>query len=531
MPLSIDDLELAWRRVLLDHADDRVFVTNPVIFGVLSSSAPAWLRELGASLADGAYAAAPAALVEVPKGRGAVRPGTWLQPSDQVVYTACVGKILPQLVPLLTFDRDPVDHAYQIVAPQATAWLKSRFKCWDEFRLRSLELLDAGSTTMITADITGFYDHIALEILFSDLRNAGVPPDVLALLGRCLSRWALVNGRGIPQGMSASDILAKLYLSTVDRALREAGIQHVRYVDDYRIFCEGRPAAKRALLELTRALRRRGLSLQSAKTDILPIDRARTLVDGIVPTLKPLAKHYLAEIARAAGIAPKYMTIVEAEDLLERRGVAPPTEMIREAYRVFIEGEDPFDKTMLHYLLNRLGKAKDAYAVHHALGLLQDYPEETKPVLRYLAASGQFAVSEERLIGLLTSPEAVYPYQHFQVVQARLLVDTPPSDEFLGFVRRMARADRTPPFLRSACVAFLAKFGSPADVEALADAYPNANSDTERAELLCSLYRLEEGRRNAILGQARRDGFLPGEAIRCVKEGRVPAFLGSTNAA
>ena len=531
MPLSIDDLQLAWRRVLKDHADERVFVTNPIIFGVLSSVSPNWLAELEASIANRTYAPGPAALVEVPKGRGGVRPGTWLQPADQVVYTACVGKLLPQLIPLISFDPGPIDHAYQIEDHAATGWLKSRFKCWEEFRTRSIELLEAGSTTMISADITGFYDHIALEILFSDLRDAGLTQDLLDLLGRCISRWAMVNGRGIPQGMSASDILAKLYLTTVDRALREAGLQHVRYVDDYRIFCEGRPAAKRGLLELARALRRRGLSLQTAKTEILPLDRARNLVDGIIPTLKPLARNYLGEIAQAAGIAAKYLTIAEAEDLLERRGLTPPTEMLREAYRVLIEGEDPFDTTMLHYLLNRLGRAKDTYAVDHSLGLLQDHPEETQYVLRYLTITGEFPDAERRLVDLLTSPEAVYPYQHFQVIQSRLLLDTHPSDEFLGLVRRIARAERTPSFLQSACVAFLGKFGSAADLEALAESYPNATSDYERAEILCSLHRLEQARRNALLGQARQDGFLAGHAVRCVRDGRVPSFLGATNAA
>lgn len=525
MDFTLDELQLAWRRVVQDHTEHRLFVVDPVAVGVHGSVQDDWLERLRTRLKDEAYAPAAAGLVEVPKGRGAIRFGTWLQLEDQVVYTACVGRLLPPIIAGTTFSPGPIDLAYQINDAGATAWLRNRFKCWDDFRRRSLTLLDSGVTTMIAADITGFYDHISLKILFSDLREAGGSEDAINLLSKCLSRWAIVDGRGIPQGISASDLLAKLYLSTVDRSLRETEICHLRYVDDFRLFCEGRPAAKRALVELSRALRRRGLSLQSAKTEILALDRARQVIDGIVPTLKPLAKNYLRQIAKAAGVSPKYLTSRDAEALLERRGISPPTEMLREAYEAFIETGDRWNSTMLHYLLGALGRAKDPYPASHALSILTEHPEETDYVLRYLESARIFTSHEGALVEILSTPDAVYPYQHFQVVRARLQIDEPPSDALMMLVRRVLRSDRAPAYLKSAAVAFVGRFGSNADLESLADTYPNAFSDAERAEIICALHRLEKSRRNGLLGQAKTDGFLVGAAADCVKRELVSKFF------
>ena len=80
-----------------------------------------------------------------------------------------------------------------------------------------------------------------------------------------LNRWAQPRAKGIPQGFSASDILAKIYLNPIDRALRNGGFTHLRYVDDIRIFCKSRLEAKRGLLLLNDLMRKRGLNLQSAK--------------------------------------------------------------------------------------------------------------------------------------------------------------------------------------------------------------------------------------------------------------------------
>src|SRR5258707_2835442 len=102
----------------------------------------------------------------------------------------------------------------------------------------------------------------------SDLRDLGCDANTVQILSTCLYRWAVIPGRGIPQGYSASDILAKVYLNPIDRAMGDEGFDYIRYVDDIRVFCKGFVNCKQALLFLTQQLRRRGLNLQTSKTEM-----------------------------------------------------------------------------------------------------------------------------------------------------------------------------------------------------------------------------------------------------------------------
>jgi hypothetical protein len=144
---------------------------------------------------------------------------------------------------------------------------------WRRFETETLRHLDEGDFThVLFTDVTGYYENVSLEILASDLRQLGVPDNVVVALSGMLNRWAQSPARSIPQGHSASDILGKVYLNPVDESLRNRGSTHVRYVDDFRIFARSENDAKHQLLLLAQDLRQRGLSLQTAKTEIRRID-------------------------------------------------------------------------------------------------------------------------------------------------------------------------------------------------------------------------------------------------------------------
>jgi retron-type reverse transcriptase len=118
---------------------------------------------------------------------------------------------------------------------------------------------------VVTADIAGFFENISIKRLRYELARIGSPEPVLDLLSQCLNKWSVADERGIPQGVLASDVLAKLYMESFDKRLRDAGHSHVRYADDIRVFCRSRTEARRALVLVTEMLRERGLTVQSAK--------------------------------------------------------------------------------------------------------------------------------------------------------------------------------------------------------------------------------------------------------------------------
>ena len=75
-----------------------------------------------------------------------------------------------------------------------------------------------------------------------------------------------VGVRGLPVGPDASAVLANAVLAPVDRALREAGIDHLRWVDD--VVLSG-PDPEAAVSTLREALGRIDLRLNERKTRIV----------------------------------------------------------------------------------------------------------------------------------------------------------------------------------------------------------------------------------------------------------------------
>jgi Reverse transcriptase (RNA-dependent DNA polymerase). len=105
--------------------------------------------------------------------------------------------------------------------------------------------------------------------------------DLLALLARLQDEGV----KGLPIGPEPSAVLANLVLAEGDRALREASAPHVRWVDDFVVFTEGRLHSIRAHDALRRSLGESGLELSEPKTAILDADEAKVrLLAGELPT-------------------------------------------------------------------------------------------------------------------------------------------------------------------------------------------------------------------------------------------------------
>ena len=162
----------------------------------------------------------------------------------------------------------------------------------------SLDLINNRFNFLVVADIAGYYENIDLATLRSDLNQLNIDKNLVNFLMINLFRWSTqqVRGRSLPQGLSASDILAKLYLNTIDLSLNDLGITHLRYVDDIRIFSSTENKAKNSLMFLTEQLRHRGLLIQTAKLKILNKIDAIAYIEGITPILKGIREGLYVEL-------------------------------------------------------------------------------------------------------------------------------------------------------------------------------------------------------------------------------------------
>jgi CRISPR-associated protein Cas1 len=89
---------------------------------------------------------------------------------------------------------------------------------------------------------------------------------------RQILRWLRTfgwRGRGVAQGAPISPLLANLYLHPFDRLMAVNGWRVVRYADDFVVLVASAAEAGRALKEVARLLKGRGLALNPDKTRIV----------------------------------------------------------------------------------------------------------------------------------------------------------------------------------------------------------------------------------------------------------------------
>jgi Reverse transcriptase (RNA-dependent DNA polymerase) len=135
-----------------------------------------------------------------------------------------------------------------------------------ERRLFAMRLAGlAGRAPVAFADVRRCYASMSPDMVGDALRRAGIPTacEVQGLLAGLEG----VGVEGLPVGPDASAVLANAVLAQVDRTLREAGVEHLRWVDD--VVLSG-VEAEAALSVFRAALASIGLRANETKTRILP---------------------------------------------------------------------------------------------------------------------------------------------------------------------------------------------------------------------------------------------------------------------
>jgi len=401
-------------------------------------------------------------------------------------------------------------------------WFEPFFAIWRAFDRDSVQAIEDGAQYIVVADVAGFYENIDLNTLRSDLNGLGVDSVTLNQLMECLHRWPRIQRRGVPQGHSPSDLLARLYLHTVDLTLVAEGFNHRRWVDDFRIFCSTEAEARRALIVLAEALGRRGLVLQTSKSRIFSADEARIHFTEVPTLLDPIQTDVARQIARGEGYEASYLPPWILDEVLAGAGAEGAVAVLRSAFHsYFVTPGAHFNTSLLHYLLSRLSAARDATYVSEAIALLRAHPEEFDPIAGYCTAVGAGEALEASFVALRRGGLLPYAYMNYQLLRWRIREDRPLSATMRTMVRGFAFDAANPWYVRALARAVLGKLGDSADLESIEAAYANAQSPIEKAELICALQRMEVSRRNALYGRAAGDGELPSQAVRIARANAV----------
>lgn len=359
------------------------FVVDPYEFELIIGDDQECFKSIGNRLNVG-YVPCYAVEVPVPKGDGQMRWVNLLSLEDHLVYSALVLECVPKIREVLQWSAGSVRFSNILLEDQSGGnWVEFPMNSWKSFRSQSEEFAKE-SKSVVFADIEGFYDNIDTEQLICELEIMGVKGDILDLLKRCLYKWNDGSGNGVPQGYSASNILTEFYLDSIDYALKCKGFNHVRFVDDFRIFCDSEAEAMDACCTLSELCMDKGLKLKDSKTRIVPGNKALKEIQGIDPIIKV------------------------------SNGPIQDQKDFRTLFKNFILNNKGFDKSLFHYLLNRIF---EPYFVKNCQSIIFERPEETKQVLIYfnnLVREGYdlMGVVEDLAVKLLAGV-GVYEYQKY----------------------------------------------------------------------------------------------------------------------
>jgi len=146
----------------------------------------------------------------------------------------------------------------------------------------------------------------------------------------------------------------------------------------------------------------------------------------------------------------------EPVDLPLRTKRELPSEALERTFKEYFAASNPtrFDKTLFHYLLNRLGEAKSRVAVSYCLDALQERAEETQAILKYFSVISPTEEDVRSVVGYMMSPTAVYDYQCYQLLKW-LSEEQIKNEDVLKYCRRIVHDFARDLWLRSWAIAYL----------------------------------------------------------------------------
>lgn len=218
------------------------------------------LKQLSEQLQAGTYRPQAVRRVWIPKpGSTEKRPLGVPTVRDRVVQAATRMVLEP------IFERDFAEQSYGF---------RPNRGCKDALR-RVDELLKQGDTWIVDADLKSYFDTIPHQPLMERLREKISDGQVLSLVEALLNQQVMDGMKswtpegGTPQGAVLSPLLSNLYLDPLDHQMAQAGIEMVRYADDFVLLCRSREEAEQALERVRQWTATAGLTLHPVKTRIV----------------------------------------------------------------------------------------------------------------------------------------------------------------------------------------------------------------------------------------------------------------------
>ncbi|HZG87835.1 RNA-directed DNA polymerase [Paenibacillus sp.] len=273
----IEKIEISWRRVKADRRTD--FIIGDFEYEVFDY----YKNELLQGIVDNMlkqeeYKPKSLRTIRVPKTSYTTRPGSVPEIEDRIYYQYLVDEIADEIEEKLVPVEDRIVHSYRYNNNRTSSemFLKGRAS-YTTFEGRTIEISNDFKYVIVT-DVSSYFERIYHHELENTLRGLGATPTIVESLCELLRKWRKGNSYSIPQGIWPSDYLGNIYLDPVDKFMMRKGYVYCRFVDDIRIGVNSYLEAQSVLLLLEEKLASLGLTLNDAKTKIIPSEQIEEIL-------------------------------------------------------------------------------------------------------------------------------------------------------------------------------------------------------------------------------------------------------------
>lgn len=438
-----------------------------------------------------ACAPAPLLKIDVPKANFTIRPMARPTAEDWLIYEATIEYLSKKI---LRKNKRICRRSFSILnfkthkGKRTYAWLK-----FDEtsrgFYKRKYEFV-------VTTDITGYYENINLEELrkriidYLERDKKGI--ELTSALFTLLRKWGdeRISGYSLPQGPPASSFLADIFLDYVDRRM-EKYKGYIRYMDDIRIFCKKKIEAKKALKDLTIALRELKLNINAKKTDIFS---GKEVENNLFDPEKP------------------FLTIIEKT--MKSGNIELIQESIIPALMKLIEGafsNDRFEKRHLNFALYRLGILHNSGLNFNKTVIIENIrknlvvkPHHSGLFCNFLSLFPNDKTIPKFLISFLKSEDNIYEWQELKVLQSLLRFNFKAKQREINFFLNYARNSAKHSAIRAFYFLLAGKHGSNRDRNLIIDSYNRLSDVYTKMAVILSVQELGEPTRNDFYARIKR---------------------------
>ncbi|MEV5457685.1 RNA-directed DNA polymerase [Streptomyces cellulosae] len=409
------------------------------------------------AIADGDCTPRHTEIVDYPKNAIAFRPLARFSARDRLIYDALIFSAAASI------DRQIRKPVYSYRWDHKWGRPKFWYQPWKRMQKNARRTLQSDSwLRMATLDVSSFYEHIDVNILADDLACLSRSTDQSKNLNRFLDSFQRINHAwGLPQGSDASGILANLYLAPVDEYLTKNRFKYLRYSDDIMIFRRDWTELRDVLSEVNRILRARRLSMSAQKTAILEPEEAFKRIHDVRK----------ASLSAACDI-----------------GMPGAHIEVRQYFDEVIKQESS-DTRSLRFVINRLAKLQDDYAVSWCLDNLPFIAHVAKEVFSYLALfNNRVKEVQRKLVNFMRSGASKsYPYLEQRILRYFLVMNL--SDHQMKESAWLILEDRNrEDFPREFASRYLGRAASVSEAQLLRHRFEEEPSITMRRALLMSLY-------------------------------------------